>query len=244
MIAPPGGAHFQVPRRLREAIRDPLPRLIPRAAGHVGGRRIPEAALPDGRRPGGGDGADPAAQAGGGERLPLVAGRLRDGLRLLRDGADAAASQPGDLGDGRPVRAGAGAGRVAGAAGHRRGLHGDGRAVPELRPGDGGGRAAAVPVRRGRSAPRRSRSARWAWSPRSTASRPRSGAFRLSISLGAATDEKRARAGARRRPDAGRRGDGRRPPPRPRSSRRGSCCRMSASRASTCPRTTPAPWAT
>ena len=45
-----------------------------------------------------------------------------------------APAQPGDLGDPRPVGPGPRPRPVAGAAGHRGRVHGDGRAVPELRP--------------------------------------------------------------------------------------------------------------
>ena len=50
--------------------------------------------------------------------------------------------------------------------------------------------------------PGRSRSARSAWSRRSTDSPAKSRPFRLAISLGAATDAKRAAARPARRPDA------------------------------------------
>ena len=111
------GRDFQVPRRLRDAIRDPLPRLALERSVTSPVDGFQKLLFRTARRPGGRDGPDPAAQAGGGERLPLVAGRLRDGLRLLRDGADAAAAQPGDLGDHRPVRPGARAGRSRRAGG-------------------------------------------------------------------------------------------------------------------------------
>ena len=110
------GSAFQVPRLLSDAIGT-LPRLAPDGDGDVARRRLPEAPLPDARRPGGRDGADPPAQAGGGQRLPLVAGRLRDGLRLLRDGPDDRPAQPRGLGDPRPVDPGARPGPLARAGG-------------------------------------------------------------------------------------------------------------------------------
>ena len=110
------------------------------STGHVRGRWVPEAPVPDH------DGLavetvlDPLAQARGGERVPLVAGRLRNGLRLLRHGADARGGATW-----RPGRSSINSSRrgdraCAGAAGHRGGVHGDGRAVPDLRPRAGGGR--------------------------------------------------------------------------------------------------------
>ena len=63
--------------------------------------------------------------------------------------------------------------RLAGPAGDRGGLHGDGRAVPQLRPGDRRRRAAPMPLRRLDRRRRRSRSAPSAWSPRSTATPPK-----------------------------------------------------------------------
>ena len=67
--------------------------------------------------------------------------------------------------------------------------------------------------------------------------------FRLSISLGAATDEKRAQLVPS---PAGRRSPRSWPPPAamPWTGAIGSCWRTSASRGSMCPRTTPARWAT
>ena len=47
MIRAVWGERFQVPRRLREAIRDPLPRLVLERVVDVRGRRLPEAPLPD-----------------------------------------------------------------------------------------------------------------------------------------------------------------------------------------------------
>ena len=63
--------------------------------------------------------------------------------------------------------------RVAGAAGHGGRLHGDGRAVPELRPRHRRPPSCSVAPMAARSPPRRSRSAPSGSSPRSTATRPR-----------------------------------------------------------------------
>ena len=84
--------------------------------------------------------------------------------------------------------------RDAGAAGDRGRLHGDGRAVPRDydRASSPRPSCSAAPTA-ARSPPRRSRSAPSGSSPRSTAYTAEGHKYRLSISLGAATDEKRAR---------------------------------------------------
>ena len=103
------------------------------------------------------------ARAAALERVRLVAGGLRAGLRVLRDGPARLHAQPRAVGDGR-----AGAHRpprVAGAAGHRRRLPGPGRALPELRQRDPGGGGPARPLRRRASAATASRSRPWACCP-------------------------------------------------------------------------------
>ena len=171
------GRDFQVPRRLRDAIVFPLPRLhLERSATspidgfqkllfRTGDGLAVETVL------------IPLAQARRGQSLPFVAGRLPDGLCLLCDGPDdrsAAIWKPGKsstssfrLGD----RA------SGGPAGDRRGLHGDGRAVSQLRPGAGGRRLAALSVRRVGRGPGRSPSALSGWCRRSTDSRAKSAGF-------------------------------------------------------------------
>ena len=99
-------------------------------------------------------------------------------------------------------------------------LHGDGRAVPELRPRDRRRRAAPLPLRRLDRPPRRSRSAPSASSPRSTGTPPK-GTSTGSRSASGPRPTPSGPGSSRRRADAGRRGHGRRPPSCPRPARPG-----------------------
>ena len=135
----------------------------------------------------------PLAQARGGQPLPLLADRLRDGLRVLCHGPDAPPAQPGNLGDPRPVHPGTGTGPGDRPPRDRRCLHGHGRAVSELRARDGRRRPPSLSLRRHRSRPRPSPSAPSVSCRRSTGTRRKATSTGSSISLGAATDAKRAR---------------------------------------------------
>ena len=110
-----GGADSQAAGRGRRAA-PPAPAGARRFSGLADGR-LPEAPVPTRPRACRWRRSDPPAQGGRGQPLPVVAGRLRDGLRLLRDRPDVDPAQPGDLGDHRPVPPGPRAGPRARAGG-------------------------------------------------------------------------------------------------------------------------------
>ncbi len=185
---------YQIPRRLRDAVPTPMPRLVLRAVGHLA--------------------ASTASKSCSSARMTVC--RVESVLiPLHKPGAVSVclssqvgcamgcvfcatarmpvSPEPRNLGDHRPVPPGARARPFPGPPRDRRGLHGNGRAVSQLRPRPGRGRLAPLPVSAASVGARSITISTVGLVPEIDRYTREGRPFRLAISLGAATDAKRAR---------------------------------------------------